>query len=125
MMRSGSSLTTAKIKCTNDSSMHFSQSWCIHITNLDFIGFGGNQVKHVEFLVNDTKFEGQENSGTALELTETTAQIVNSTFVSNRKGSYGQFAIPIPWHVHHIFDEFIGGATIATNSTILISAKAN
>jgi hypothetical protein len=28
----------AQIKCTNDSSMHFSQSQSIHITNLEFIG---------------------------------------------------------------------------------------
>ena len=62
--------------------MHFYQSQNIHITNLEFIGCGGNQVRHVEeFVVEDTKFKGQENSGTALELIETTAQIVNSTFL--------------------------------------------
>ena len=44
---------------------------------------------HVEeFVVEGTKFEGQESSGTALELIKTTAQIVRSTFLSNRKGSY-------------------------------------
>ena len=95
-MISGSS--TAQIKCTNESSMHFRQSQCIHITNLEFIGCGGNQVKHVkEFVIKDSKFEGQENSGTALELIATIAQIVNSTFVSNRKGSYGQFVVNEPW----------------------------
>ena len=115
MMKSGSS--TAQIKCTNDSSMYFSQSQCIHITNLEFIGCGGNQVRHVEeFLVNNTKFEGQHNSGTALELIETAAKIVNSTFVSNRKGSYRKFAVIDPWSGHTI-DVFIGGAIIATNST--------
>ena len=41
-----------------------------------------------EFMVEDTKFKGQENSGTALELIKTTAQIVNSTFLSNGKGLY-------------------------------------
>ena len=68
---------TAQIRCTNDSHIHFSQSQCIHITN---VGCGGNQVKHVigKLVIKDTKFEGQENSGTALELIETTAQIVNS-----------------------------------------------
>ena len=73
--------STAQIKCTSDSSMNFSQSQSIHITNLEFIGCGGNQVRHVEeFLVKDTKFKGQENSGTALELIETTAQIINFCF---------------------------------------------
>ena len=70
--------TTAHIKCTNDSSVHFSQSQYIHITNLEFIGCGGNQVRQIEeFVVEGTKFEGRENSGTALELIETTAQIIN------------------------------------------------
>ena len=79
---------TVQIKCTNNSHIHFSQSQYIHITNLEFNGCGSNQVKHVEeFVVQDTvTFKGQENSGTALKLIETTAQIVNSTFVSNRKG---------------------------------------
>ena len=78
-------------------------------------------MKHVEeFVVQDTIFKGQENSGTALELIETTAQTVNSTFVSNRKGSY---------KICSIYDSdfgcrgdgFIGGAIIATKSTIDVS----
>ena len=44
------------------------------------------QVK--EFMVEHTKFKGQGKSSTALELNKTTAQIVNSTFLSNRKGLY-------------------------------------
>ena len=51
---------------------------------------------HVEeFVVEGTKFEGQESSGTALELIKTTAQIVRSTFLSNRKGSYRECAVLI------------------------------
>ena len=121
MMKSGSS--TVQIKCTNDSSMYFSQSQYIHITNLEFIGCGGNQVKHVEkFVVEDTKFQGQENSGTALELIETTAQIVNSTFVSNRKGSYKNFAAFDPWSDFTVLG-FIGGAIVATNNTNIIISQ--
>ena len=77
----------AQIKCINDSTMHFYQSQCIHITNLEFVGCGNNVVENVaNLLVNNATFEGQENSGTALGLIGTTAQIVSSTFVSNRKG---------------------------------------
>ena len=120
--------STAQIKCTNDSNLHFSRSQHIHITNLEFIGCGGNQVRHVEeFMVKDTKFEGQDKSSTALELIETTAQIVNSTFVSNRKGLYKECTI-----INLLFDQyhdclyvyhndFIGGAIIATNSAVDIS----
>ena len=109
--------STAQIKCTSNSHIRFSQSQYIHITSLEFIGCGGNQVKNVEeFVVQDTTFKGQENSGTALELIETTAQIVNSTFVSNRKGSYRK--CPITGLCSY---GFFGGAIIATNSTINIS----
>ena len=46
-------------------------------------------MKRVEqFVVQDTNFIGQENSGTALKLVKATALIVNCTFVSNRRGSY-------------------------------------
>ena len=114
--------STAQIKCTNDSSMHFYQSQSIHITNLEFIGCGGNQVRHVEeFVVKDTRFEGQDNSSTALELTETTAQIVNSTFLSNRKGSYRGCIEVFGPESGCLFKGLIGGAIIATNSTVDIS----
>ena len=109
--------STAQIKCMNDSHIYFIQSQCIHITNLEFIGCGGNQVRQVEqFVIKDTKFEGQKNSGTALELIETTAQIVNSIFMYNRMGSYRQYIVLDPEE-----GRYIGGAIIATNSTIDIS----
>ena len=110
--------STAQIKCTNDSCMHFSQSQYIHITNLEFIGCGGNLVEEVEeFMVQNAKFEGQENSGTALELVETTAQIVNSTFVSNRNGSHRECVLFDPDY-GCLPDELIGGAIVVTNSTV-------
>ena len=59
-----------------------------------------------EFVVHDTKFEGQQNSETALKLVESTVQVVNSTFVSNRRGSY-----------HNMFYSY-DGAIIATYSTV-------
>ena len=119
--------STTQIKCTNDSSMHFSQSQSIHITDLEFIGCGGNQIIQVkEFLVTDTTLEGQENSETALELIETTAQIVNCTFVSNRKGSYRE-SVKIYVNSSGITSQngFVGGAIIATNSTTVTISQSN
>ena len=75
-------------------------------------------MKHIEeFLVKDMMFKGQDNSGTALELIETTAQIVNSTFESNRKGSYRK----CPTSREDCYAGFVGGAIFATNSTTDIS----
>ena len=110
--------STAQIKCKNFSHIDFSHSQYIHITDLEFIGCEGNQVKHVqEFFVQDTKIKGQENNETALELVETTAHIFNSTFVSNTKGSYREIqCVDI-----YCSGRFTGGAIIATNSTVNIS----
>ena len=59
-------------------------------------------------------FNGQNNSKSTLKLIKATVRIVNSTFVSNRKGSYTKCVTD-----YHCFDDgFIGGAIIATNSTI-------
>ena len=111
--------STAQIKCISNSTMHFYQSQSIHIANLEFIGCGGNQVRYVEeFVVEDTKFKGQENSRTALELIKTSAQIINSTFLSNRIGSYRKCIFP---RYGCVFNGFIGGAIIATNSTVEIN----
>ena len=80
---------TAQIACTSSySQIIISHSLNIHITNLEFIGCGGNQLLNVNnFIVRETTFKGQENSGTALELIESTAQIINCTFLSNRQGA--------------------------------------
>ena len=59
--------STARIKCTNDSHIYFDHTQYVHITNLEFVGCGGNQGKLVEtLLISDTKFEGKDNSETAL-----------------------------------------------------------
>ena len=116
--------STAQIKCTSYSHFHFNESQFIYITNLEMIGCGGNQANYVEsFVMKDAKFEGDENSGTALEMIETTAEIVNSTFVSNRKGSYRkciQFGDDTYWSVSFP-GGYIGGAIIAKNSVVNIS----
>lgn len=79
---------TAQIICANFSQIIINHSQNIHITNLELVGCGGNQVLNVDnFVVHETTFKGQGNSGTALELIETTAQIINCTFLFNRQGA--------------------------------------
>ena len=115
----------AQIQCTNGLSIHFIQLQQVDIDNLQLIGCGGNQVNDVEeFVVEDTKFESQENSGRALKLVETTAKIINSTCESNGRGSYSKCVI-------YFIDDpgygcgFIGGAIILPSTVQLISAKAS
>lgn len=46
--------TTAKIVCGDDSHIHFNCSQYVFLSNLEFIGCGGNRVKRVkEFIVQD------------------------------------------------------------------------
>ena len=116
--------STAQIKCISYSHFHFSESQFIYITNLELVGCGGNLVKDVErFVIQNTKFKGVENSRTALEMIETTAEIVNSTFASNRKGSYRK-CIQFGDDTHRNVSfpgGYIGGAIIAKNSVVNIS----
>ena len=92
-----------------------------------------------EFVVKDTKFSGQNNSGTALEIIDTAMWIVNSTFKFYRKGynmwrnslydrnSYvGRAIIAIDCEISINQSKFIsngakyGGAIFANHSIIVI-----
>ena len=112
--------STAQIECSNDSHIHFNHSLFIQITDLEFIGCGGNQVENVEeFILQNSKFGGQEESETALELFETTAaRIINCSFLSNRKGKFKTNVDP-----YHR-PGYVGGALIAVGSTIDISLSS-
>ena len=80
-----------QIMCIN-SLFIFTHSRHIDITSINFIGCGSNRVEHVmEFMLQDAIFQGQQNSRTALKLIETSAQIINGTFVSIRVGTYKVF----------------------------------
>ena len=68
----------------------------------------------IELLVQYVFFQGNEHSGTALDLIDTTAQIVNCTFVSNSKGNFKNNS------PSHSFSGSVGGAIIAINCTLKI-----
>ena len=101
---------TTHIVCENYSRFIFEQSSNIYIiSNLEFIGCGGNQVVNVDnFVIHETVFRAQENSGTAIELINTTAEFVNCTFSSYKNGK-------------RIRSESVGGAIIVNQSNINIS----
>ena len=107
--------TTAHLVCTKYSdNIHFSHSQYIHMANLKFIGCGGNLVDNVvELIVQYVLFQGNDNSGTALNLVDTTAQIVSCTFSSNRNGRFTPY--------HYLFYGYVGGAIVATNCKLDIT----
>ena len=109
-------LTTTIIICASYSQIIFNHSHTVQITNLEFIGCGGNQVMNVDkFVVHDSSFKGQdqENSGTTLELIETTAQIINCTFNRNKHISLYQ-----SWSRNEL--RWVDWVIIATHSKINI-----
>ena len=74
---------TAQIECTSYSEMIFNYSQNVFVTNLEFIGCGGNQMMNVDnFVIRDTTFFGQDNRGITLQLIETTGEIINCAFLS-------------------------------------------
>ena len=86
-MSSESENVTTRIMCENYSRFIFELSNNTHISNLEFVGCGGNEVVNVDnFVIHETVFRGQENSGTGIELINTTAEFVNCTFSSYKNG---------------------------------------
>ena len=74
---------TPQTVCKSYQHIHFKHSWYIGISNLEFIGCGGNQVKSMDkFVVKDTVtvFNVLNTSSTALEIIVSVIQIANSTF---------------------------------------------
>ena len=74
-----------------------------------------------ELVVEDAIFKGQENSGTALDLTAVAAQIVNCSFLYNRKGSHQYLTVFDLSDILERERRFIGGVIISSKSIIDIS----
>ena len=110
-------LATAQIECTSTSNILLYHIQYALIKNIEFIGCEGNQVEGVEeFVLQNTKFEGRGYSGSALQLTKTSAQIFNTTFVLNL-GIILCVLQPgfIPYCVYY------GGAIFANHSKVSLS----
>ena len=72
--------------CTNHSYINLIHSQFIHISNMDFFGYGGIYVLNVEdFLMQNTVtvFDGEDKTATSLSLIESTASIISCSFISN------------------------------------------
>ena len=111
---------TAQIQCTNHSHFLLNSSQYVHISNVEFVGCGGNQVENVNKLVlRDATFIGNKEAETALELIDTAAEIVNCTFTFNGNGDLR--CVQRDLILGCIVDGLVGGAMKATHSEINIS----
>ena len=72
-----------------DASFKFENIGCLWISGLKFVGCGNNQALFVkDFELDNCIFLGQKESGTALEVNETSLCVVNTAFAFNTVGSF-------------------------------------
>ena len=114
-----SDIKDAWINCNGIGSLTFINVNTVLIRNLAFLGCGENILQQVNLLtVQDSIFHGYYDSGTALYMIETVANITKSSFLLNT----GTFQYP----VDNLFlqgDDYkeVGGAITAFQSTLGIS----
>ena len=119
------------IECASQSvRFEISQTTFVSIKGLHFIGCGGNTVTQVvQFVVEDTIFEGVKGSGTALALNDTVgASIVRSIFLSNTLGSLKERGVRSLAILRSLLTDLdlnrtaerVGGAVSISFSTVLI-----
>ena len=77
------------ITCTDGASLIILTVGRVYIRGLTFVGCGGSRVESVDDLtIEYSMFHGQANSGTALTIDKTTADIAMTSFFSHTVGSY-------------------------------------
>ena len=77
------------IVCMNHSYINLNHSQFIHISNMDFFGYGGINVLNVkEFVLLNAVFDGQDTTKMSLKLTKSTGVFVNCSFISNFKNVF-------------------------------------
>ena len=110
-----------RINCGKLSRLDLCNITTVHISRLEFIGCGGNRVESIShLLIEDTSFQGQDDSSTALEFVGTTAVIERSVFISNSVGNLKNIGINMWEKGSKPFHSLAGGAVIVTHSFITI-----
>ena len=74
----------ATIVCMYRSYINMIHSQFIHISNMNFFGYGGINVLNVDqFVLQNAVIDGQDKTNTSLRLTKSTANIINCSYISN------------------------------------------
>ena len=126
-----SSGSNSRIKCETSSHFSFESIEHISIRRLNFIGCGNNLVQNItEFFIEATAFEGHVDTGTSLYLINTTAEVIDCTFVGNQFGtimesveSIRALTVDTYWLIVRNVTGVVrvGGALISTCSNVSIT----
>lgn len=125
------STTNAAIRCGETSNLIFiNVTGYVQIMDLEFIGCGGSRIESVEtFVLSNSRFDGQSKALTALHFVESSSQIMNCTFTLYRNGTFRESlrtlvvlnSSPDFSHTFGSNNATVGGAIIATHSTVHVS----
>ena len=117
---------SSEIICQPNTSFNFHEINHISIKGFTFLGCGSKIVSSHRVEVVSSRFQGHNNSGTAIKLIDTNARIINCTFAYNTHGSLrGPLQILIFWKQRYKFNSlsvyaYVGGAMIVDRSNIAI-----
>ncbi len=106
------------ICCQHQASFNFENVTNLWIKGIYFIGCGNNSFSSIKnFVINNSTFQGQNNSGTALAITETSLIATNTSFVSNRVGTSVDI---VDINTLLTISVYVGGAIFVVKSSITI-----
>ena len=123
VMISSSSLQV-KITCQRNKSLIFREIDQITIKGLTFLGCGNNKfVSTHQLKIKNTCFLGNNASGTAVELIDTNARIINCSFAFNTHGNLRGPIQMFKFWQQILTNVYVGGAIITNHSnTVIVSS---
>ena len=99
------------------SYINLIRSQFIHVSNMNFFGYGGINVLNVkEFVLQNAVFDGQGKTETSLWLFKSTANIINYSYISNIEQTRTQ-----AMHVNDEEEELADGLVVMIDSNITLS----
>lgn len=120
MMSSESS--DISVMCSQSARLTFSRVNVVKIEGVRFFGCGRNKVASVNtFLLANSTFHGDENTGTAIILVDSSAYITDSHFIDNTVGTNYSYNNTGLIGDYEKVDVSIAGAVLSNNSHINIS----
>lgn len=117
LMMLSTSSTLPQITCNQDEHFMFFNIVQVLIQNLTFTGCGDSKAMFSNITIENSIFQGQNGTKTALTMKNTIVTIINSSFVAYKVGTY-QESIKI-FNDRTLFAN-VGGAIVAVESNITI-----
>lgn len=120
MMSSESSAVS--VTCSQSARLTFIRVNVVKIEGVRFLGCGGSKVASVSnFILANSTFHGDDNTGTAMILVDSSANMIDSQFLNNTVGTNCSYNnIDFDGNYEEV-SVSIGGAVLSTNSDIYVS----